>query len=68
MGLCSDIGEARTAAAAEGVDALYARLEGKAELVDSPYDAFHGRRELILRDLSGFWIPFAEPVKERADG
>ncbi|MEI9851598.1 MAG: hypothetical protein WDN24_12990 [Sphingomonas sp.] len=47
----------------EGVDALYARIAGKAEIVEPPYDAFHGNRELILRDLNGFWITFAQPVK-----
>lgn len=46
----------------EGVDALNRKLKGKAEVVEAPYDAFHGNREIIIRDLNGFWITFAEPT------
>ena len=48
--------------AEEGVDALHLKLKDKAEVVEAPYDAFHGNRELIIRDLNGFWITFAQPV------
>ncbi|MDF7777040.1 hypothetical protein P1X14_17415 [Sphingomonas sp. AOB5] len=51
------------ASAEDGVDALFARLGDRVEVVMAPYDAFHGNRELIVRDLNGFWITFAEPVK-----
>lgn len=50
-----------------GIDALFAQLRDRAgvEVVRAPYDAFHGNRELIIRDLNGFWITFAEPVGGR---
>ncbi len=48
----------------DGVDALFSRLQRQVEVVSEPYDAFHGNRELIIRDLNGFWITFAEPAKD----
>jgi hypothetical protein len=48
--------------AGEGVDALYSILKDKVDIVAAPYDAFHGNRELIIRELNGFWITFAQPV------
>ncbi len=47
----------------QGVDALFAGLKDKAEVIEQPYDAFHGNREPIIRDLNGFWITFAEPIR-----
>lgn len=44
------------------VDALFERLQSWVDIVEPPHDAFHGARELIIRDLNGFWITFAEPV------
>ena len=46
----------------EGVDALFARLEGRFDIVEAPHDTFHGNRELIIRDINGFWLTFAEPA------
>ena len=45
-----------------GVDALHEQLRDGVEVVKPPYDAFHGNRELIIRDLNGFWVTFAQPV------
>ena len=46
----------------QGVDALYQTLKDRVEVVEAHYDAFHGNRELIVRDLNGFRITFAQPV------
>lgn len=48
------------------VDTLYARLQGKVDVLEPPYNTFHGHRELVIRDLNGFWITFAEPVDSAA--
>ena len=47
------------------VDDLFQGLSSRADVVEPPYNAFHGARELIIRDLNGFWITFAEPVAGR---
>jgi hypothetical protein len=47
----------------DGVDDIYARLNGRVEVVSAPYDAFHGMHEFIIRDLNRFWIVFGEPLK-----
>lgn len=49
-----------------GVDALFGRLQGKVDVVEPPYDAFHGNRELIIRDINGFWLTFAEPLDRQS--
>jgi hypothetical protein len=54
----------RSASPDQGVDALHDRLKGRIDIVEPPHDAFHGNRELIVRDLNGFWITFAQPVTE----
>ena len=46
----------------QGIDALHEILKDRVEVVEAPYDAFHGNRELIVRDLNGFRITFAQPV------
>jgi hypothetical protein len=50
----------------DDVDALHEKLKHNVEVVRAPYDAFHGNRELIIRDLNGFWITFAQPISARA--
>ena len=47
------------------VDTLHARLKERVEIGEPPYDAFHGHREFSVRDLNGFWVVFAEPLRRR---
>lgn len=45
------------------VDALFDDLRVRTDIVEPPHDTFHGARQLIIRDLNGFWITFAEPLE-----
>ncbi len=44
----------------ENVDAVSSRLEGRVEFMKGVHETFYGMRELIVRDLNGFWITFAQ--------
>jgi catechol 2,3-dioxygenase-like lactoylglutathione lyase family enzyme len=46
----------------EGVDEMHERLKDRVQVVEEPHDTFYGMRELIIRDLNGFWITFAQPA------
>ncbi len=48
----------------DGIDALYASLQGKADIVKPPQTTFYGRRELYLRDCNGYILA----LTEEADG
>jgi hypothetical protein len=52
----------RRAREVEGVDALFARLPQGVEVFEGPHDTFYGMREFIVRDSSGFWLTFGEPL------
>src|ERR1041384_5101800 len=44
----------------DNVDELYARLKDRVDVIEGPHDQFYGMREVIIRDLNGFWITFAQ--------
>ncbi len=44
----------------DGVDALYASLQGKADIIRPPQTTFYGRRELYLRDCNGYILALTE--------
>lgn len=44
----------------DGVDDLYQRLKDRVQIQNAPYDTFFGKRELIVRDINGFWVTFAQ--------
>ena len=48
----------------DDVNGLRKSLDGKIELVEDLHETFYGAREFIIRDCNGFWITFAEPVKQ----
>lgn len=49
----------------DGVDALYASLQGKADIVKPPQTTFYGRRELYLRDCNGYILALTEEAESQ---
>ena len=43
--------------------AFTAALVGRVRIVEDLQDTFYGVREFIIRDLNGFWITFAQPMR-----
>ena len=50
----------------EDVDTFYERIKDRVEIVEAPHNMFYGMREVIVRDLNGFWITFAQEVTPEA--
>jgi uncharacterized glyoxalase superfamily protein PhnB len=46
----------------EHVDELFGRIKARVEVREPPHDTFYGMREFIVRDPSGFWVTFGEPL------
>lgn len=44
----------------DDVDELYAQLKDRVEVVEGLHDTFYGMREIIIKDINGFWITFAQ--------
>ncbi len=49
----------------DGVDALYAALQGKADIVKPPQTTFYGRLELYLRDCNGYILALTEEAEDQ---
>jgi len=42
------------------------RLNGHAEVLEDVHETFYGMRELVVRDLNGFWLTFAQHAPDSA--
>lgn len=42
------------------VDQLFGSIKDRVNVLEEPHDTHYGMRELIIRDLNGFWITFAQ--------
>jgi uncharacterized glyoxalase superfamily protein PhnB len=47
-----------------GIEELFVELGGKAEIVVKMRDTFYGMREFTIKDLNGYYLTFAEEIKE----
>ncbi|HEY5884863.1 MAG TPA: VOC family protein [Pyrinomonadaceae bacterium] len=48
----------------DDVGELYSRVKDGVEVLKEIHETFYGMREFIVRDLNGFWVTFAEQVRE----
>ncbi len=47
-----------------GVNDYYDYLYTSADVVDQIKDTFYGMREFTIRDVNGYYLTFAEPIKK----
>ncbi len=47
-----------------GVDEFYEYLYTTADVVDQIKNAHYGMREFTIRDINGYYLTFAEPIKK----
>lgn len=47
-----------------GIKELFTELSGEAEIVVKMRDTFYEMREFTIKDLNGYYLTFAEEIKE----
>lgn len=47
----------------DDLEERYRTIAPKACIVETPHETEYGMQEFIIKDLNGFWLTFAEPLK-----